>query len=85
MNETINPRSDLYVYNWEHDTIGFMNIARQIAKYEDKGFTRERAEVNALMEHAGRNDFQRLPRSVCPLRRCHARLVPRQREAFSRS
>jgi hypothetical protein len=29
-----------------------MNIARQIAKYEEKGFTRERAEINALMENA---------------------------------
>jgi hypothetical protein len=29
-----------------------MNIARQIAKYEEKGFSRERAEINALMENA---------------------------------
>jgi hypothetical protein len=29
-----------------------VNIARQIAKYEEKGFTRERAEINALMENA---------------------------------
>lgn len=29
-----------------------MNIARQIAKYEEKGFSRERAETNALMENA---------------------------------
>ena len=29
-----------------------MEIARQVAKYEEKGFTRERAEINALMENA---------------------------------
>jgi hypothetical protein len=29
-----------------------MDIAGQIAKYEDRGFTRERAEVNVLMEVA---------------------------------
>lgn len=29
-----------------------MNIARQIAKYEEKGFSREKAEINALMENA---------------------------------
>jgi hypothetical protein len=29
-----------------------MMIARQIAKYEDRGFSRERAEINALMENA---------------------------------
>jgi len=38
-----------------------MNIARQIAKYEDKGFTRERAEVNALMEHAAVTIFSDFP------------------------
>jgi|SRR5215467_1745402 len=29
-----------------------MNIARLIAKYEEKGFSREKAEINALMENA---------------------------------
>jgi hypothetical protein len=29
-----------------------MNIARQTAKYEAKGFSREKAEINALMENA---------------------------------
>jgi hypothetical protein len=29
-----------------------INIARQIAKYEEKGFGREKAEINALMENA---------------------------------
>ena len=29
-----------------------MNIARQIAKYEERGFNREKAETNALMENA---------------------------------
>jgi len=29
-----------------------MNLARQIAKYEGKGFSREKAEINALMENA---------------------------------
>jgi|SRR5487761_96685 len=29
-----------------------MNLARQIAKYEEKGFSREKAEINALMENA---------------------------------
>ncbi len=29
-----------------------MNIARQIVKYEEKGFAREKAEINALMENA---------------------------------
>jgi hypothetical protein len=29
-----------------------MNIARQIAKYEGKGFSREKAEINSLMENA---------------------------------
>jgi Nucleotidyl transferase AbiEii toxin, Type IV TA system len=29
-----------------------MNIARQTAKYEEKGFSREKAEINALMENA---------------------------------
>jgi hypothetical protein len=31
---------------------GTMNIARQTAKYEEKGFSREKAEINALMENA---------------------------------
>src|SRR5205807_4217109 len=38
-----------------------MNIARQIAKYEDKGFTRERAEVNTLIEHAAVTIFRDFP------------------------
>src|SRR5471030_879022 len=29
-----------------------MNIARQTLKYEEKGFSREKAEINALMENA---------------------------------
>jgi hypothetical protein len=29
-----------------------VNLAKQIAKYEDKGFSREKAEINALMENA---------------------------------
>jgi predicted nucleotidyltransferase component of viral defense system len=29
-----------------------MEIAKQVAKYEEKGFSRERAEINALMESA---------------------------------
>jgi predicted nucleotidyltransferase component of viral defense system len=29
-----------------------MEIAKQVAKYEEKGFNRERAEINALMENA---------------------------------
>jgi hypothetical protein len=29
-----------------------MNIARQTTKYEEKGFSREKAEINALMENA---------------------------------
>src|SRR5436853_5974844 len=38
-----------------------MNIARQIAKYEDKGFTRERAEVNTLIERAAVTRFRHFP------------------------
>jgi hypothetical protein len=29
-----------------------MNIARQTLKYEEKGFSREKAEISALMENA---------------------------------
>jgi hypothetical protein len=29
-----------------------MEIAKQVARYEEKGFNRERAEINALMENA---------------------------------
>ena len=38
-----------------------MDIARQIAKYEDKGFSRDRAEVNTLMEHAAVTIFKDFP------------------------
>ncbi len=38
-----------------------MEIAKQIAKYEDKGFTREQAEVNTLMEHAAVTIFSDFP------------------------
>jgi len=38
-----------------------MDIARQIAKYEDKGFTRDRAEINTLMEHAAVTIFRDFP------------------------
>jgi len=38
-----------------------MDIARRIAKYEDKGFTRERAEINALMESAAFTIFRDFP------------------------
>jgi hypothetical protein len=34
-----------------------MGIASRIAKYRDKGFTRERAEINVLMEAAAFCDF----------------------------
>jgi hypothetical protein len=29
-----------------------MNTARQTTKYEERGFSREKAEINALMENA---------------------------------
>jgi hypothetical protein len=38
-----------------------VDIARQIAKYEDKGFSRDRAEVNTLMEHAAVTIFKDFP------------------------
>ena len=38
-----------------------MNIARQIAKYEEKGFSREKAEINALMENAISAIFRDFP------------------------
>jgi hypothetical protein len=38
-----------------------MDIARRIAKYEDRGFTRERAEINVLMEHAAFTIFKNFP------------------------
>src|SRR5580700_3954929 len=38
-----------------------MNIAREIAKFEEAGFTRERAEVNALMEQALVSIFKDFP------------------------
>lgn len=38
-----------------------MDISKQVAKYEDKGFTRERAEVNALMENAAFAIFREFP------------------------
>jgi hypothetical protein len=38
-----------------------MDIARGIAKYEDRGFTRERAEINVLMEHAAFSIFKDFP------------------------
>jgi hypothetical protein len=38
-----------------------VNIARQIAKYEEKGFSREKAEINALMENAIFAIFQDSP------------------------
>jgi hypothetical protein len=37
-----------------------MEIAKQVAKYEEKGFSRERAEIHALMENGIRN-LQRFP------------------------
>jgi Nucleotidyl transferase AbiEii toxin, Type IV TA system len=38
-----------------------MEIARRIAKYEDKGFARERAEINVLMENAAFSIFRDFP------------------------
>ena len=38
-----------------------MDIAGRIAKYEDRGFTRERAEVNVLMEVAAFAIFRDFP------------------------
>jgi hypothetical protein len=38
-----------------------MDIAREIAKFEERGFTRERAEVNALMEQALVSIFKDFP------------------------
>ncbi len=38
-----------------------MDIASQIAKYEEKGFTRERAEINVLMEAAAFAIFKDFP------------------------
>jgi hypothetical protein len=38
-----------------------VEIAKQIAKYEDRGFTREQAEVNTLMEHAAVTIFSDFP------------------------
>jgi len=43
-----------------------MEIARQVAKYEDKGFTRERAETNALMEQAAFAIFRDFPDAFLP-------------------
>lgn len=41
-----------------------MDIARRIAKYEDRGFTRERAEINVLMEHAAFTIFKDFPEAL---------------------
>ncbi len=38
-----------------------MNIARQTAKYEEKGFSREKAEINAFMENAIFAIFREFP------------------------
>lgn len=38
-----------------------MDIARQVTKYEDKGFSRERAEINVLMENAAFIIFRDFP------------------------
>lgn len=38
-----------------------MDIASRIAKYEEKGFTRERAEINVLMEAAAFSIFKDFP------------------------
>jgi len=38
-----------------------MDIAREIAKFEERGFTRERAEVNTLMEQALVSIFRDFP------------------------
>ena len=38
-----------------------MNIARQIAKYEEKGFARDKAEINTLIENAVFTIFQEFP------------------------
>ena len=38
-----------------------MDIASRIAKYEDKGFTRERSEINVLMEAAAFAIFKDFP------------------------
>jgi hypothetical protein len=38
-----------------------MDIAIQIAKYENKGFTRNQAEINTLMEHAAATIFRNFP------------------------
>lgn len=38
-----------------------MDIASRIAKYRDKGFSRERAEINVLMESAAFAIFKDFP------------------------
>jgi hypothetical protein len=38
-----------------------MDLAKQIAKYETKGFNRERAEINTLMENAAFTIFRDFP------------------------
>ena len=53
---------NICVLIWEYDTIlTAVNIADQIAKYENRGFNRERAEVNVLMEHAAVSIFRDFP------------------------
>jgi hypothetical protein len=38
-----------------------MNIAQQVARYEEKGFTRDQAQVNVLMEHTAITIFRDFP------------------------
>src|SRR5215469_599478 len=57
------PFKDRCVFCEEYDTMDWkpMNIAKRLAIYEDKGFSRERAEINVLMEAGAGAIFRDFP------------------------
>jgi hypothetical protein len=48
-----------------------MDIASRIAKYQEKGFNRERAEINVLMEAAAFAIFKDFPEAFVFLEERH--------------
>jgi hypothetical protein len=60
-----------------------MEIAREIAKFEERGFTRERAEVNALMEQALVSIFKDFPDAYVLIGGAQPRALPRECTALS--
>jgi hypothetical protein len=62
-----------------------MNIDERLAKYLQRDFSLEQAQILVLMEEAAIALFRRLARTLCVVQRCDARAFSQQSTAIERS